>query len=159
MKGFSDGVDEIDRAIVDLLVEDARRTFGDIGPRVGLSAPAVKRRLDRLEEVGVITGYTAIVDYGKVGLPLEAFVELRFTGSARVNVIANIAQHIPEVQSVFTTAGDPDALVRVRVRDVQHLILVIDQLRSTGDITGTKTLMVLATSSVRGLGPKSGGMN
>ncbi|HVX22312.1 MAG TPA: Lrp/AsnC family transcriptional regulator [Acidimicrobiales bacterium] len=140
-------LDETDLTIVELLLENARRTYGDIGQRVGLSAPAVKRRVDRLEEVGVITGYTAVVDHDLLGQPLEAFIELRFAAGVRVDAIANVANDIAEVRTVFTTAGDPDALVWVRVRDVHHLKAVVDRLRSTGGALGTKTLMVLGTSS------------
>ena len=138
-------LDLVDQAILRLLSEDARRTFGDIGAIVRLSAPAVKRRVDRLEASGVIRGYTTVVDHAKLGRPLEAFVELRFSGNARVDAIANIGAKIPEVAAVFTVAGDPDALVWIRVRDVQDLKQVVDQLRTTGDVTGTKTMMVLGT--------------
>ena len=139
-------LDPTDHQILDLLQANARRTYGDIGNRVGLSAPAVKRRVDRLEAAGVISGYTTVVDHAQLGRPLEAFAELKFSGSARVDTIAQIGNGIPEVQQVFTIAGDPDALVWIRVRDVHDLKRVIDQLRSTGDVTGTKTLMVLGTS-------------
>lgn len=141
-----DVIDEIDLRVIGLLQENARRTFGDIGAIVGLSAPAVKRRLDRLEETGVVTGYTATVDYAKFGRTLEAFIELRFAGNTPVDAIAGIADGIPEVQEIFTIAGDPDALVWVRVRDVADLKRLIDLLRKTGLVTGTKTLMVLGAS-------------
>jgi Lrp/AsnC family leucine-responsive transcriptional regulator len=140
-------LDEVDLEIVALLRADARRTFADIGGRVGLSAPAVKRRVDRLERDRVITGYTALVDHGRLGQPLQAFTELRFAGNSRVEEIAAIAEGIPEVQTVFTTAGDPDALAWIRVRDVEDLKRVIDLLRRSGRVTGTKTMMVLGTST------------
>ncbi|MDZ7679806.1 MAG: Lrp/AsnC family transcriptional regulator [Acidimicrobiales bacterium] len=136
-------VDATDQHIIGLLRENARRTYGDIGSRVGLSAPAVKRRVDRLETTGIITGYTALVDHAALGRPLEAFAELRFVGSAPVNAIEGLADAIPEIQALFTLAGDPDALVWLRVRDVQDLKRVIDRIRRTGAVTGTKTLMVL----------------
>jgi DNA-binding Lrp family transcriptional regulator len=138
-------LDGTDREIVALLREDARRTLSDIGKRVSLSAPAVKRRIDRLEQLGVIVGYTAVVDEAKVGRPLEAFTELRFRGDTKVADIAGVARGLPEVQAVFTVAGDPDALVWMRVKDVKDLTRVIDQLRRSGQVTGTKTLMVLDT--------------
>jgi Lrp/AsnC family leucine-responsive transcriptional regulator len=140
-------LDTTDRTILDLLAENARRTLGDIGERVGLSAPAVKRRIDRLEAAGVILGYTTRVDHAKLGRPLEAFTELRFSGDARVDAIAAIADEIAEVQAVFTIAGDPDALAWIRVSDVHELKQVIDRLRGSGDVIGTKTLIVLGTSS------------
>jgi Lrp/AsnC family leucine-responsive transcriptional regulator len=139
-------LDATDRRILKLLQDNARRTFGDIGAQVGLSAPAVKRRIDRLEEAGIIRGYTVVVDHAKLGRPLEAFAELRFAGKTRVDDIEGIAADVPEIQAIFTVAGDPDALAWIRVRDVEDLKRVIDQLRKSGKITGTKTLMVLGSS-------------
>jgi Lrp/AsnC family leucine-responsive transcriptional regulator len=132
-------VDPTDLEIIELLRLDARRTLSDIAERVSLSAPAVKRRVDRLERDGV--------NHAKLGQPLQAFTELRFTGNARVEEISGIANGIPEVQAVFTTAGDPDALAWIRVKDVEDLKRVIDLLRRSGHVTGTKTLMVLGTAT------------
>ena len=139
-------VDSIDERILRLLQQNARRTFGDIGQEVGLSAPAVKRRIDRLEESGVIRGYTTLVDHASLGQSVEAFAELRFAGSTRVDDIEDIALDVPEVHAIFTVAGDPDALAWIRVSDVYNLKRVIDRLRSSGKVTGTKTLMVLSSS-------------
>ena len=147
MPELASDLDVTDRTILDLLAQNARRTLGDIGERVGLSAPAVKRRIDRLEAAGVILGYTTRVDHAKLGRPLEAFTELRFSGDARVDTIAGIADGIDEVQAVFTIAGDPDAIAWIRVSDVNELKRVIDRLRNRGDVIGTKTLIVLGTSA------------
>jgi len=139
-------LDETDLEIIELLRQDARRTLADVAERVSLSAPAVKRRVDRLERECVIKGYTVVVDHALLGRPLQAFTELRFAGNLPVDQIAGIAAGIPEVQTIFTTAGDPDALAWIRVRDVDDLKRVIDLLRRSGRVTGTKTLMVLGTS-------------
>lgn len=143
-------LDATDIEIIDLLCLDARRPLVDIAKRVHLSSPAVKRRIDRLEALEVITGYTARVDHAKLGRPLEAFTELRFAGTTPVDEIAGIAQGIPEVQAVFTIAGDPDALAWIRVKDVADLKRVVDALRRNGRVTGTKTLMVLGISTRAG---------
>ena len=145
----SEALDGTDLEIIALLQEHARRSLADIGRFVSLSPPAVKRRMDRLEALGVIIGYTATVDHAKLGRPLEAFAELRFVGSARVDDISHIADGLPEVVALFTTAGDPDALVWLRVRDVEDLKRVIDHLRRTGKVVGTKTLMVLGVTTPR----------
>jgi Lrp/AsnC family leucine-responsive transcriptional regulator len=144
--GDTPELDETDLEIIELLRQDARRTLADVAERVSLSAPAVKRRVDRLERERVITGYTVQVDHALLGRPLQAFTELRFAGNLPVDQIAGIAAGIPEVQTIFTTAGDPDALAWIRVRDVEDLKRVIDLLRRSGRVTGTKTLMVLGTS-------------
>jgi DNA-binding Lrp family transcriptional regulator len=138
-------LDPVDNAILDLLRENARRTLADIGAHVNLSASAVKRRIDRLEADGVILGYGVQIDQDKLGRHLEAFTELRFAGDTKVHDISSVAKTLPEVQAVFTTAGDPDALVWIRVKDVADLTRVIDLLRRSGQVTGTKTLMVLDT--------------
>lgn len=134
-----------DQRIIAALRINARATLAEIGAAANLSASAVARRIDRLEESGVIRGYTAIVDDAQTGLPIEAFCEVTFAGDARVADIAGIADGMVEVKAVFTTAGDPDALVWVRVRDVAHLTTVIDRLRRSRKVAGTKTLMVLDT--------------
>ncbi|MFD4600509.1 Lrp/AsnC family transcriptional regulator [Streptomyces sp. NPDC058464] len=136
-------VDSVDSMIIDLLVQDGRRTVTEIADHVSLSPSAVKRRIDRLERIGVIAGYTVILDHNKLGSGFEAFVELRFAGDVKVEMITMAATSVPEVLEVFTVAGDPDALVRVRVSGVQHLRDVIDRLRRSGPVIGTKTLMVL----------------
>jgi Lrp/AsnC family transcriptional regulator, leucine-responsive regulatory protein len=142
-------LDFTDHEILELLRIDARRTLADIAARVSLSAAAVKRRIERLERDGVILGYTTQVDHAQLGRPLEAFTELRFAGDSGVDEIAAIGDDIPEVQEVFTTAGDPDALVRLRVRDVDDLKRVVHLLRRSGRVTATKTLMVLGASRRR----------
>ncbi len=145
MSDAQPALDETDLEILDLLEQDARRTLADIGGRVSLSAPAVKRRIDRLEAEGVITGWTVVLDQARLGRPLDAFTELRFAGTTTVDEITTTAAGLPEVQAVFTTAGDTDALVWIRVGDIAHLKDVVNQLRRSGRVTGTKTLMVLET--------------
>jgi Lrp/AsnC family transcriptional regulator, leucine-responsive regulatory protein len=141
------GLDETDDRILDLLERDARRSASEIGRQVGLSPAAAKRRIDRLEARGIITGYRATVDYAKLGGLIEAFAELRFAGTTQVGDIEHSVKDVPEVVEAFTTAGDPDALVRLRVRDLDHLKQAIDRIRRTGRVTGTKTLIVLGTGT------------
>ncbi|QTI87284.1 Lrp/AsnC family transcriptional regulator [Streptomyces sp. AgN23] len=141
----SQTIDSIDRMILDLLIQNGRRTVSDIAERVNMSPSPVKRRIDRLERMGVIVGYTALVDHSRLGAGFEAFTEVRFAGDVDVDAITDAVTATPEVVELFTTAGDPDALVRVRVNDVQHLRRVIDAIRRSGAVIGTKTLMVLGT--------------
>lgn len=143
-------LDGTDHEILGLLTADGRRTIADIAGRVSLSSAATKRRIDRLQRLGVITGYTAVVDYARLGWPLEAFTELRFAGTTQVEDIEATAAALQEIQAVYMIAGDPDAVVHIRARDVNHLKDVIDRLRHSGKVTGTKTLMVLSTSAKPG---------
>ena len=139
---YGRAVDGLDRRIIDHLSRDGRATYGAIGAAVGLSAPAVKRRMDALVHDGIIRRFTIEVDHVQLGISLEAFTELTFSGNTRVDVIASVGRGIPEVQRVFI-AGDPDAVAWLHVRDVADLQRVVDLLRAGAHVTGTKTMIVL----------------
>jgi Lrp/AsnC family leucine-responsive transcriptional regulator len=138
-------LDATDDHILRLLLTDGRRSASDVGRLVGLSPAAAKRRIDRLEAMGVISGYKAVIEHAKFGRYVEAFTELRFAGTTQVDDIDRACADLPELVEAFTIAGDPDALVRLRVRDLDHLKRVIDQIRRTGRVSGTKTLIVLGS--------------
>jgi DNA-binding Lrp family transcriptional regulator len=146
-------LDTTDRRILELLVEDARRSASAIGRLVGLSPPAAKRRLDRLEADGVIRGYTAILDHTRLGEHISAFIELRFAPGTQVADIDTAVVDLPEVVESFTLAGDPDALVRVRVRDLEHLKDLVDRIRrgrrGGPKVLGTRTAIVLGRTRGR----------
>ena len=113
---------------------------------VSVSPRRGERRLDRLEQLGTIAGYHAVLDHARLGNEIEAFVELRFAGTTQVDDIEGTVAGMPEVVEAFTTAGDPDALVRVRATDLDHLKRVVDRIRRSGTVTGTKTLIVLGAA-------------
>lgn len=142
-------LDGIDARIIALLSQDARRSASDIGRAVGLSPAATKRRIDRLEQTGIIRSYTTVLDHARLGGQIEAFIELRFRGTAQVDEISGTVGDLPELVEAFTIAGDPDALVRLRVRSLDHLKGVIDRIRRSGKVTGTKTLIVLGVTHPR----------
>lgn len=91
----------------------------------------------------MIAGYTVLLDQAKIGPTIDAFTELRFAGDGDIDEIVTAVTQMPEVHEVFTVAGDPDALVRIRVEDMEHLKQVVNGLRRSAGITGTKTLIVL----------------
>ena len=135
--------DRTDLDILALLQDDGRRTVADIAKRVALSPTAVKRRIERLERDGVITGYAARVDYGKLGWMVSAFVELRYAGKTSPDQMDRETSGVPEVTAVYTTAGDQDVIALVRARDVDHLRDVIHRLRASRSIVSTRTHVIL----------------
>jgi DNA-binding Lrp family transcriptional regulator len=138
-------MDDTDRRIVALLREDARRSFKDIGDHVHLSAPAVKRRVDRLERDGVIRGYTAIVDPPAFGWHAEAFVDLFCDGNMPGESIKRAVEREPGVVSAHTVAGEASALLHVMARDTKDLESSLERIRSTDGVTRTVTEVVLST--------------
>jgi DNA-binding Lrp family transcriptional regulator len=138
-------MDEIDRKIVALLRENARRSFKDIGGYVHLTAPAVKRRVDRLEAEGVLLGYTAIVDPQAFGWHSEAFVDLYCEGRMPGAAVKRAVEKEPGVVSAHTVAGEASAMLHVRARDTKDLEDTLERIRSTDGITRTVTEVVLST--------------
>jgi DNA-binding Lrp family transcriptional regulator len=118
-------MDEIDRQIIARLRENARTSFQAIGGRVSLSAPAVKRRVDRLEADGVIRSYAAVVDPAAMGWRTHALVSLFCEGRM--------------------AAAEVRAILHVRARDTQHLEEALERIRDTPGIIRTQTQVVLST--------------
>jgi DNA-binding Lrp family transcriptional regulator len=138
-------VDETDREIVALLRENARRSYQDIGQWVHLSAPAVKRRVDRLEADGVIRGYTAIIDPPVFGWHAEAFVDLYCEGRMPGESIKRAVEREAGVVSAHTVAGEASALLHVMALDTKDLESVLERIRATDGVTRTVTEVVLST--------------
>ena len=138
-------MDQTDRSIVALLREDARRSFQDIGRHVHLSAPAVKRRVDRLERDGVLLGYTAVVDPRAFGWHAEAFVDLYCEGDMAAGSIKRAVEREPGVVAAHTVAGEASALLHVMAPDTKGLELALERIRATEGVTRTVTEVVLST--------------
>jgi len=138
-------IDAVDRKIVALLRENARRSFKDIGAHVHLSAPAVKRRVDRLEADGVIRGYTAVVDPPAFGWHSEAFVDLFCDGRMPGEAIKRVVEREPGVVSAHTVAGEASALLHVMARDTKDLESTLERIRGVEGVDRTVTEVVLST--------------
>jgi DNA-binding Lrp family transcriptional regulator len=138
-------MDEVDRRIVALLREDARRSYQDIGRHVHLSAPAIKRRVDKLERDGVVLGYTAIIDPEAFGWHAEAFVDLYCEGNMPAGAIKQAVERESGVVAAHTVAGEASALLHVMAPDTKGLELALERIRATEGVTRTVTEVVLST--------------
>jgi DNA-binding Lrp family transcriptional regulator len=137
-------VDALDRKIVALLMEDGRRTYGDIAGRVGLTAPSVKRRVDRLRASGALEGFTAVVDHAALGWHTEALVELFFRAGTRLDEVAEILKAHAEVVEAWSVTGEADAIARVRTQDNTDLERLIIDLQRNGLVERTRSQVVLS---------------
>jgi DNA-binding Lrp family transcriptional regulator len=138
-------VDELDQQIISCLLADARSSFREIGDRVGLSAPAVKRRVDRLRDDGVIAGFTARLDPAAVGWNTQAFVAVTYRGNITPTRIRDLLSRIPEVVAAYTVSGGADVLVQLRAADMAHFELALERLRSADAVDRTESTIVLST--------------
>ena len=138
-------MDDIDAQIVALMRENSRRSFQDIGSRVALSPPAVKRRVDRLEARGVLRAYTAVVDPAALGWHTHAFVALYCEGRMSAGEVRAAVDPHPEVVAAYTVAGDASAILHVRAEDTAHLEAALERIREAKGIVRTQTQVVLST--------------
>jgi DNA-binding Lrp family transcriptional regulator len=138
-------LDPIDRSILALLREDAKRTFADIGGQVGLSATAIKRRVDRLQDDGVIVGYGARIDPRAFGEGIEALIEVYCADRTAPADVGQSLVGLEQVISAFTVSGEADAVVRARVESIADLEKFVERLRRDPNVVRTKTPIVLST--------------
>jgi DNA-binding Lrp family transcriptional regulator len=137
-------LDRLDADIVALLVEDARRSYADLGAQVGLSASAVKRRVDRLRAAGAITGFTVQLDPGALGWTVEGYVELYCAISTAPDTIRAAIRRFPEVVEASTVSGEADAVLRILAADMRHFEQVLEQIGAQPFVARTKSVLVLS---------------
>jgi Lrp/AsnC family transcriptional regulator, leucine-responsive regulatory protein len=134
-----ESLDEIDRAILDLLQTNGRLTGAEVGRRVGLSQPAASARIQRLEKSRIITGYRAVVAPAAVGLNIHAFIRLRTTHAQLSQALA-LATQIPEVVSTLRVTGEDCLLFDVHCTHAERLEHVVDSLARHGPVTTSLVL-------------------
>lgn len=133
-----------DRAILRELASDGRCSFTDLAERVGLSVSAVHQRVRRLEQRGAIRGYKADVDGEQIGLPLTAFISLTPIDPAAPDDYPQRLQHLPEIESCYSVAGDESYILQVRVPSPLGLEELLRQIREAAKVS-TRTTVVLST--------------
>ncbi|MGI8329177.1 Lrp/AsnC family transcriptional regulator [Actinomadura scrupuli] len=127
-------LDAIDRRILIELQLDARMSFAELGRRVGLSAPAVAERMQRLEETGVITGYRAEVDPRTLGFPIAVMVRIR-PAIRELARIPKIAEEIPQIVECYRMTGDDCFYFTMHLRAVEELEPILDRFTPFGRTT------------------------
>lgn len=126
--GIENGaLDAVDARIVALLADNARIPTAELARSVGLSAPSVAERLRRLEDSGVIEGYTARVAPAAIGYPVSAWLRVRPV-PGELKRVAEIIRSIPEITECDRITGEDCFLARVRVASVADLERLLDQL-------------------------------
>jgi Lrp/AsnC family leucine-responsive transcriptional regulator len=127
-------LDGVDLRILTELQTDARISLAELGRRVGLSAPAVADRVQRLEDTGVITGYRAEVDPEAIGFPVTVMVRIN-PAVRELPRIAKIAEEIPEIVECYRITGDDCFYLIAHLRDVERLEPILDRFAPYGRTT------------------------
>jgi Lrp/AsnC family transcriptional regulator, leucine-responsive regulatory protein len=137
-------MEELDRLIVQALCQDGRMSYTDLAERVGLSVSAVHQRVRRLEQRGVIRGYTATVDPDTLGLPLTAFVSIKPIDPAAPDDAPERLAHLPAIEACHSVAGDESYILKVRVAGPTDLEALLQEIRAAANVS-TRTTVVLST--------------
>ncbi|WP_219413590.1 Lrp/AsnC family transcriptional regulator [Pseudonocardia nigra] len=137
-------LDRVDQEIIAMLVDDARRSYAEVGASVGLSASAVKRRVDRLRAGGAITGFTVRLDPAALGWAVEGYVELYCRNSTPPRTIHAAVDRFPEVVDASTVSGEADAVLRIVAADMRHFEQVLEQIGAQPFVARTKSVLVLS---------------
>lgn len=134
-------LDDTDRRIIDTLDDDPRTSTAELARRVGMSAPAVRDRLTRLHESGVIRGYRLDVDPAALGLPVTAWVRVQ-PGPGQLQKIAELARNTPQVSECHRVSGEDCFLLKIHIPAVEDLEAILDRFLLHGRTTSS---LVVAT--------------
>lgn len=152
IKNFN--LDEIDFKVIASLMEQGRMTWSELGEILNLSAPAAADRVRRLEDRGVIKGYTAVVDPAAVRFEVLAFIYITLQHpDDRLHFLRQVRE-LPEVLECHHVAGEEDYLLKVRcarIKDLEHLVSEV--IKGVAGVARTKTTIVLSTAKETSLLP------
>ncbi|MGW2816922.1 Lrp/AsnC family transcriptional regulator [Streptomyces sp. NPDC001415] len=126
--------DATDWRILEALQQDGRATFAELARTVSMSASAVTERVRRLEEAGVIAGYTAVVDQERLGRPILAFVRLRYP-NGHYKPFHDLVDATPEIMEAHHVTGDDCFVIKVGARSMSHLEEISGKIGALGSVT------------------------
>lgn len=124
-------LDEVNRRLLRELDAEPRITMSALARRVGMSAPAVTERVQRLERAGVITGYRTQISPAALGLPVTAFVRIR-PAARQLPKIADLAAAIPEISECYRISGEDCFLIKIHAAAIEDLETSLDRFLNYG---------------------------
>jgi Lrp/AsnC family leucine-responsive transcriptional regulator len=137
-------MEDLDRRLVELLLADGRMSYTDLGRATGLSTSAAHQRVRRLEERGVVSGYRAVIEPTRMGLPLTALVSVTPFDPSEPDDVPERLRHVVEIEDCYSVAGDESYVLKVRVATPGDLEDLLARIRSAANVS-TRTTVVLST--------------
>ncbi len=138
-------LDEIDLKILKLLQENGRIKRNEIAQATGLSVPSVSERMKKLEDAGIIKGYTAILDSKKLGKDITAFVFVSIDSSKNYPLFIERVMDVDEILECHSITGEGSHLLKVKTENTSTLEKLLARIQSWPGVTGTRTNIVLST--------------
>lgn len=144
-------LDQIDKDLIERLQADGRQTASDLAQQVGMSVPAVAERIRKLQESGIIRGFTAAVNPKKIGMDVGAYITIISESSAHYDDVVKRAQAHPEVLECMSVTGEGSHLLLVRTENTATLENLLGQIQSWPGVTRTETRIILSYYKDRGI--------
>ena len=145
-------IDEVDKKILAILMKDAKTPYTEIAKQLFVSGGTIHVRMKKLEQIGLVKGATLIVDYGKLGYDIEAFLGIYLDKSSLYDQVSSAMRAIPEIVGAHYITGNYSIFVKIVCRDTNHLREVLhDKIQAIDGIQRTETLISLEESINRPL--------
>tara|TARA_Y100001980_G_C14415026_1_gene207576 strand:+ start:229 stop:684 length:456 start_codon:yes stop_codon:yes gene_type:complete len=138
-------LDSSDRSILKILQKDGRASASYISDQIGLSIPAVSDRIKKMQDIGIIKGYEAIIDTKKIGCDVSAFITIFSESSAHFNNVIENAENSSEVVKCYTTTGSGSHILYVVTKNTSSLETLLRKIQSWPGVTRTVTNLVLSS--------------
>lgn len=139
-------IDDIDKQILDVLIENTRTPFTDIAKKLSISAGTVHVRVKKMEESGIIQGSSLIVDYDKLGYTFIAYIGVFLDKTSQTQFVLERINEIPYVTVAHITTGKFNIFCKIRARDTAHAKRVIFELDDIEGVSRTETMISLEES-------------
>lgn len=145
-------IDSLDRQILSTLMHNAKMPYTEIAKKLYVSGGTIHVRMKKLEDAGVVKGYSLDIDYGKIGYDISAFLGVYLDKSSLYDEVARELAKIPEVVEAYYTTGLYSIFIRIICRDTNHLRDILhDKIQKIGGIQRTETFISLQESINRPL--------
>lgn len=137
-------IDEIDRKILSILMQNAKMPYTEIAKEVHVSGGTVHVRMKKMEDMGIVKGFNLVIDHSKLGYDITAFLGIYLEKSSLYDQVTDALQEIPEVVSAHYTTGNYSIFARIVCRDTKHLLqLLHDKVQKISGIQRTETFISL----------------
>ena len=143
---MSNGIDEVDRKILNILIKNARTSYAEIAKLVGMKSPSVIERVKKLENMGVLKGYTANINYKALGYDILAFIGVNIDNAKHIKDFEK-AMHTfdNDIVECHHVTGESTMRVKIITKNTETLSLLINKLRDLPGVLSTSTILVLSS--------------
>ena len=138
-------IDNKDQKILDILKVSAREPASSISEKIGISVPTVIDRIKKLQDSGIIKGYTTIIDSKKIGLDVSAIITIISESSLKYNLFIESAKKEKDIDKCFTTTGNGSHVLLVNTKNTESLEKLLRSIQQWPGVSRTETQIILTS--------------